>query len=316
MNKETKKEVCKEACVPKPKRARRPTDDVQPLNVETLTSFVRHVLSEGQKHYRDFAWRQTTDPYSILLSEIMLQQTQVARVVGYYERWLERFPNIDAIAATSTSEVLDAWQGLGYNRRGLALKRLADEISEVRGGVLPASYEELQQLPGVGPATAAGVMAFAHNKFAPYLETNVRSVVLHELFADDCEVCDKEVKMVVEQVTSFLSQAQDSDLLTEPIIADARSWNYALLDYGSWLKKTFPNPSRKSKQHTKQSKFEGSFRQKRAILLREILAQPNSCFEELRGRTGFEATDIERVLDLLCQERFIVCDNDRYRIDD
>jgi len=277
------------------------------LSSQQLSAFVERVTHEGGRRYRDFAWRRTVDPYAILLSEIMLQQTQVVRVESYFDRWIQQFPSIDALAAADTSDVLEAWQGLGYNRRALALKRLAVEVSDNKGGVLPASYEELQSLPSVGPATAAGVMAFAHNQFAPYLETNVRSVVLHELFADDTQVCDKNVMTVVQQVADYLANSK---------LTDARTWNYALLDYGAWLKKTFPNPSRRSKQHTKQSKFEGSFRQKRAALLREILGSPGQNSAELAATCNFDVADTEKALDALLSEGFIKCDNSRYSISD
>ena len=291
-----------------------------------LEAFINQVVREGTKQYRDFAWRNTRDPYAILLSEIMLQQTQVTRVVSYYDSWLQRFPNIDALAAADMSEVLTAWQGLGYNRRALALKRLAEEVSENRAGILPANYKELQTLPGVGPATAAGVMAFAHNSFAPYLETNVRSVILHELFADRFEVCDKEVMAIVEQSAKFLNSgafcesnkgrvgAHDRNGKVSTI--DARTWNYALLDYGAWLKKAFPNPSRRSKQHTRQSRFEGSFRQKRARLLREVLAHPQQTAIVLADNCGVKLEEAEKALGTLLKEGFIQCDNDSYSIAD
>ena len=268
----------------------------------TIKSFVEHVLAEGRKHYRDFAWRNTTDPYAILLSEIMLQQTQVARVVSYYGVWTRRYPTLDALAAADMADVLSDWQGLGYNRRALALKRLAVEVSEQSLGVLPVSYEELQQLPGVGPATAAGVMTFAHNSFAPYLETNVRSVILHEMFADSDEVCDKDIMAVVQQAADYL-EAQRGE--SEQLGVDARTWNYALLDYGAWLKKTFPNPSRRSKHHTRQSRFEGSFRQKRAALLREILERSGQSAAELAASCEIGLADVEKVLDVLLKEGFI-----------
>jgi len=275
------------------------------LSNKQIDAFTSKVLSEGRKHYREFAWRSTRDPYAILLSEVMLQQTQVARVVSYYERWLKLFPSIDALAAADTAEVLTAWQGLGYNRRALALKRLADEISEGKDGILPDLFDELLKLPGVGPATAAGVMIFAHNNFAPYLETNVRSVVLHEVFTQENEVCDKEVMAVVKQAAEYV-QASGS--------ADARTWTYALMDYGIWLKKAFPNPSRRSKQHTKQSRFEGSFRQKRAQLLREILARPHQDRAELASSCNIGLAETEKALDALLQEGFIQCDNGRYAV--
>jgi len=272
-----------------------------------MESFVHHVIAEGRKHYRDFAWRNTRNPYAILLSEVMLQQTQVTRVVNYYTDWLQRFPTVDALASAETAEVLAVWQGLGYNRRALALKHLAVEVSENQGGVLPSTNEDLQLLPGIGPATAAGIMAFAHNTHSavPYLETNVRSVVLHEIFADSDEVCDKEVMAVVKQAAEYVQTSQ---------VTDARTWNYALLDYGAWLKKAFPNPSRRSKQHVKQSRFEGSFRQKRAMLLKEILAQPQRSAAELAVVCEYELAEAEAALSALTTEGFIQENNGLYFI--
>ena len=147
-----------------------------------LDAFVRKVWSEGGKHHRDLAWRYIDDAYAVLVSEIMLQQTQVSRVEKYWPRFLKTFPTLDALASADTSLVLEHWQGLGYNRRALALKRTAEECALRFEGELPRTYDELLKLPGIGPATAGGVMAFAYQKPALYIETNVRTVFLHELF--------------------------------------------------------------------------------------------------------------------------------------
>ena len=260
-----------------------------------IDSFIDHVLQQGEELYRDFAWRRTTDPYEVLLSEIMLQQTQVARVERYYEQWLRQFPTLDALAAADTADVLTAWQGLGYNRRALALKRLANEVSEQQGGVLPATREELLALPGIGPATAAGVLAFAFDMPAAYLETNVRAVILHELFPDADGISDKEILAIVEEAAECVHARGVS----------ARTWNYALLDYGAWLKKTVPNPSRRSKHHSKQSPYEGSRRQKRARLLQAVLAEPELGTAELARACEFDYDITEDVLSSLAAEGFI-----------
>jgi len=260
-----------------------------------IDDFIDRVMARAPELYRDFAWRRTTNPYEILLSEVMLQQTQVARVEHYYERWLRQFPTLDALAAASTADVLCAWQGLGYNRRALALKRLADEVSEHRGGKLPTTYEDLLALPGIGPATAAGVMVFAYGKPAAYLETNVRTVVLHELFPDSNEVSDRRVLAAVKEAGERVHARN----------IDARMWNYALLDYGAWLKKTLANPSRRSKHHSRQSPYEGSRRQKRAMLLRAVLAEPGLSSDELARECGFELAITETVLTTLATEGFI-----------
>lgn len=229
---------------------------------------------EGARHYRDLPWRGIDDAYAVLVSEVMLQQTQVKRVLGYWPRFLKAFPTIDALAAASTSDVLELWQGLGYNRRALLLKRCADACAAEHAGELPNTAEELVKLPGIGPATAAGVVAFAYNKPSLYLETNVRTVFLHELFPGKESVKDSEIAPLVR-----MSCPQN----------DVRGWYCALLDYGAHLKATLPNPSRRSAHHARQSEFEGSRRQKRAELVRIVLAA---------GAEGVSMKQALRALDL------------------
>ena len=288
-----------------------------------LRAFVEFVAKKGRELYRDLPWRRTYDPYAIWISEVMLQQTQVSRVDGRWQRWLERFPTVDALAAAAPSDVLEEWQGLGYNRRALSVHRAAQAISEA-GGVFPQDPKELVKLPGIGPATAAGICAFAFNLHGVYLETNVRTVFLHELYPQAEGVPDSELVPLVE-LTCPASVADavnvvDADSAANVVDADGaanvvdadgaagadtavdtaanadeteltpRSWYYALLDYGAYLKKTIPNPSRRSKSHVKQSRFEGSHRQKRAELLRVLLAHKDE------GGAAFETLHQE-----LCQ---------------
>ena len=248
-----------------------------------LRAFVEFVAKKGRELYRDLPWRRTYDPYAIWISEVMLQQTQVSRVDGRWQRWLERFPTVDALAAAAPSDVLEEWQGLGYNRRALSVHRAAQAISEA-GGIFPQDPKELVKLPGIGPATAAGIRAFAFNLHGVYLETNVRTVFLHELYPQAEGVPDSELVQLVELTcpASVTNVADAVAAVTDAVVDTAaesdeteltpRSWYYALLDYGAYLKKTIPNPSRRSKSHVKQSRFEGSHRQKRAELLRVLLA--------------------------------------------
>ena len=234
-----------------------------------LRAFVEFVAKKGRELYRDLPWRRTYDPYAIWISEVMLQQTQVSRVDGRWQRWLERFPTVDALASAAPSDVLEEWQGLGYNRRALSVHRAAQAISEA-GGVFPQDQKELVKLPGIGPATAAGIRAFAFNLHGVYLETNVRTVFLHELYPQAEGVPDSELVPLVELTCP--ASVEDAAAETAETELTPRSWYYALLDYGAYLKKTIPNPSRRSKSHVKQSRFEGSHRQKRAELLRVLLA--------------------------------------------
>lgn len=270
-----------------------------------LRAFVEFVAKKGRELYRDLPWRRTYDPYAIWISEVMLQQTQVSRVDGRWQRWLERFPTVDALAAAAPSDVLEEWQGLGYNRRALSVHRAAQAISEA-GGVFPQDSKELVKLPGIGPATAAGIRAFAFNLHGIYLETNVRTVFLHELYPQAEGVPDSELVPLVE-LTCPASIAGAADAAATELTP--RSWYYALLDYGAYLKKTIPNPSRRSKSHVKQSRFEGSHRQKRAELLRVLLAHKDeggAVFETLHQElcqievnAGRETLDEQVTLGLL-----------------
>lgn len=270
----------------------------------SLEPFVAKVRAEGERLYRDLPWRRTRDPYEIWVSEAMLQQTQVTRVDGRWQRWIARFPSVGALAAADQADVLAEWQGLGYNRRALALKRAAETIAEEHDGQVPSDTAALVALPGIGPATAAGVRAFAFDLPAVYLETNVRTVFLHELFPDAEDVPDSAVRPLVEACVPD---------------RDVRGWYYALLDYGVWLKKTVPNPSRRSRTHARQSRFEGSRRQKRAALVRLLLeareaglpglslddAASSLASQELAARRPAPSfADVEGLLDELTAEGF------------
>ena len=257
------------------------------------------MLSRGLELYRDLPWRRTHDPYAIWISEVMLQQTQVSRVDGRWQRWLERFPTVESLAQASSADVLAEWQGMGYNRRALALLRAAQTIVECKNG-FPRDYSELVALPGIGPATAAGIRAFALDLPGVYLETNVRTVFLHELFPREEGVADKHLVPLVQASCPH---------------SGARTWYYALLDYGAWLKRTVPNPSRRSRSHTRQSKFEGSHRQKRGEVVRQLLAAPAGLTsaelvqtlseqEKRAGREGVSVMAVEELLAELAREGF------------
>ena len=267
--------------------------------------FVERVAEQGALHYRDLPWRNIDDAYGVLVSEVMLQQTQVARVLDFWPRWMALFPTVDALAAADTASVLEQWQGLGYNRRALTLKRTCEACSATNGGRLPKTVDELQALPGIGPATAAGVVAFAYDAPALYLETNVRSVFLHELFPDQDKVPDKELA---------------------PYVADAcpatgvRSWYYALLDYGADLKARLGNPSRRSAHYARQSAFEGSRREKRSFLLKQVLAADGGlspddafcsldAFEREAGRSPLDRDLFDSLVADLTAEGFFRAEN-------
>lgn len=269
-----------------------------------MGEFRDRVLAEGALRWRDLPWRRTRDPYAVWVSEVMLQQTQVTRVDGRWQRWLSRFPDPAALAAAPTADVLAEWQGLGYNRRALSLQRAAAEVCDRWGGEVPDDLDALVSLPGIGPATAAGIRAFAFDLPGVYLETNVRTVFLHELLPDAERVPDSVLAPLVREACPE---------------EGARRWYYALLDYGAHLKRTVPNPSRRSASHTRQSAFEGSRRQKRAALVRLLLEAREAglpglslddavvalgAIEAAAGRPEPPAALVEGLLDELSAEGF------------
>ena len=284
-------------------------NDATQVSAADMAAFVSDVREQGRALYRDLPWRNTRDPYEIWISEVMLQQTQVARVLTRWERFLSRFPTVDALAAASSGDVVEEWQGMGYNRRALALKRAADICAARYGGAMPEGVEELVKLPGIGEATAAGITAFSRDVPCIYIETNVRAVFIHRFFPDEERVTDRQLRPLVEAACP-----------TE----DVRGWYYALLDVGAHLKRTQGNPSRRAAAYTRQSAFEGSRRQKRSWLLREVMASPGIESEELMarlnriereaGRDGVDRATFDSVMADLEREGFFVRSASGWRI--
>lgn len=300
------------------------------MNPETTSDPFRALIrAEGVRLYRDLPWRDTRDPYAIWISEVMLQQTQVPRVLTRWGAWLERFPSVGALAEAPVADVLDAWQGMGYNRRALALKQAAEIVVREHGGAFPREARELTALPGIGPATAQGIRSFAFDLPGVYLETNVRTVFLHHFFPDADSVPDRDLVPLVRAACPAAPDAvlaTDEDGVTAGFAEPAderdtpRAWYYALLDYGAELKKTVPNPSRRSSGYTRQSRFEGSRRQKRAAIVRMLLEAQKagsvltleearerlSGLEQKAGRAPVDGTLVSSILSDLVREGFCV----------
>ena len=167
-------------------------------------------------------WRDISNPYKIFISEMMLQQTQVERVRIKYAEFIKKFPTLKSVAQAEKSDILKVWQGLGYNRRALFIKRACEEILSKHKGVFPKDFKILQTLPGIGPSTAGAICAFAYNQPVYFIETNVRAVLLHFFFKNKEKVSDTEVMNVLQKVT--------------PKNTHSRDWYYALYDYGTFLK--------------------------------------------------------------------------------
>lgn len=273
-----------------PKRAVLPTIHkvVTPQNVRT---FRTRVYQHYWREKRDFPWRRTRDPYRILVSEMMLQQTQAKRVVPKYRAFLRRFPSVRALARAPKRDVLAAWQGLGYNRRALLLHRAAQAIVQKHGGRVPKKKAELQTLPGIGPYTAAAVLVFAYNEPAVCIETNIRTVYLHHFFAGRPRVSDRDIEPLL---LATLDESQPC------------KWYQALMDYGAHLKQTVGNASRGSAHYTKQSAFEGSPRQLRGAIVRLLLSSPALSPERISKQTKRSRTEVETELSRLAQEGMVV----------
>jgi len=231
-----------------------------------IEDFIQTLMSYYQASGRhDLPWRLpevdgSFDPYKILVSEIMLQQTQVPRVLPKYEAFIREFPTVQTLAAAPLGAVLVAWQGLGYNRRAKYLWQAAQMVVQEFGGVLPHTQQALVRLPGIGANTAGAVMAYAYNEPVPFVETNIRTVYIHHFFHDQTSVADKDI---VALVAASL-QAEGS----------ARTFYWALMDYGTHLKQTVGNKSRASVSYARQSKFAGSVRQLRGKALRALAGGP------------------------------------------
>lgn len=216
--------------------------------------FRKTILNYYRASGRVFPWRQTRDPYKILVSEIMLQQTQAPRVVDTYKLFIKKFPTVQDLAKARLTTVLKLWQGLGYNRRAVNLYKAARAIAKLPR--FPRTSDELIKLPGVGPATAGDILAFAFNKPEVVIETNIRSVYIHFFFADKNNVHDKDILPLIEKTLDK---------------KNPRQWYFALMDYGAFLKKTLPNPSRRSRHYGRQSPFRGSNRELRSKILKYTL---------------------------------------------
>jgi A/G-specific adenine glycosylase len=238
------------------------------IDTPQITSFQKLIWQFYAQQGRTFEWRNVDDPYLVFISEVMLQQTQTARVAQKFPQFIAQFPSFAALASATLKEVLKAWQGMGYNRRGKYLHDSAKKVMQEFGGILPNDPPVLETFPGIGKATAASICAFAFNKPTIFIETNIRSVFIFYFFSGKSEIHDKEIYPLV-------AASVDQE--------NPREWYYALMDYGVMLKKQMKNPSRKSAHHAVQSKFEGSDRQIRGAILRiltkseEPVAQKNLC---------------------------------------
>lgn len=264
------------------------------MQVTTVKAFKRAIWRYYRDHGRhDLAWRKTRDPYRILVSEIMLQQTQVSRVAKFYPVFVRKFPNFCVLARTKTATVLRAWQGMGYNRRALALQKLSRSVLEKCNGTLPRERAALMALPGVGSATAGAIRAFAWSKPEIFIETNIRRVFLHFFFMKRRKVTDGEIERYIKRT---LDQK------------NPREWYYALMDYGAWLgikSRGAANPNRKSSRYRKQPSFSGSNREMRAKIIKILLLKEETAIGSLAQRMKMSHARAQNVISALVREGFM-----------
>jgi A/G-specific adenine glycosylase len=242
-------------------------------------------------------WRFSRSPYKVLVSEIMLQQTGINRVMTRYGSFLRAFPTVQSLARARVAEVLAAWKGLGYNRRALALLEAARIICARHGGRVPRTFPELLALPGIGKATAAAVLVYSFNMPVAFIETNVRRVFLHFYFPHEAGVHDARILPHVES-----TMERDNP----------REWFYALMDYGTMLAAAGENVNARSAAYRKQSKFEGSVRQMRGKLLEVMLALGSATKTDIVRSLGGPDQRLEAALSQLVREGFLHASRGRF----
>lgn len=272
---------------------------MRPDEIQQFQEVVWQYYAEAN---RDLLWRHpdadgSFDPYKIMVSEIMLQQTQVSRVTPKYQEFLQAFPDVNTLAKAPLSAVLTAWNGLGYNRRAKYLWQAAQVIAQLPNG-FPTDLAGLVALPGIGKNTAGAILVYAYNQPVVYIETNIRTVYIHHFFVGQTAVSDADILLLV-------AETLDND--------DPRQWYWALMDYGSHIKRTTGNASRSSKSFAKQSTFAGSLRQVRGRVIKQLLAGPRN-FDQLSGL--IDDPRLKVVVGDLVREELVVFAGDQYRLPD
>ncbi|MBP9668019.1 A/G-specific adenine glycosylase [Candidatus Saccharibacteria bacterium] len=214
------------------------------------------LFHQSAQLYRPMPWRDDTRPYYVLVSELMLQQTQVSRVLPKFNQFIATFPHEAALAQASLAEVLRQWQGLGYNRRAKYLHDGAKMIVHEGRGNFPTEEHAILRLPGVGKNTCGAIRAYAFNEPSIFVETNIRTVYIHHFFADNFAVDDT-------QIAAKLRETIDTD--------HPREFYWALMDYGAHLKTNGVRNNSQSKQYRKQPQLAGSIREMRGQLIQLLL---------------------------------------------
>lgn len=271
---------------------------------QDFLSGLRHYYQESGRH--TMPWRLDTQPYYIVVSEIMLQQTQVGRVEPKFKEFIHTLPDWASLADAPSKTVLELWQGLGYNRRALYLHSCAKTITQDYSGSIPQNRKTLESLPGIGPNTAGAILVYSFNQPQVFIETNIRRVLIHHFFSDQDKVADTELLPILESLVASLESTN----------FQPQSFYWALMDYGTHLKSQVTNPNKRSKHYTVQSKFAGSNRQLRGSILRLLTNQPSATSTEILelATSDTQIQNCQTILSGLEKEGFITKNGSRYSI--
>jgi A/G-specific adenine glycosylase len=255
-----------------------------------VRAFRKKIYTYYRKHGRDLPWRRTRNPYHILVSEIMLQQTQVERVLEKYDEFIKAFPDFLSLSRAPLRKLITIWQGMGYNRRALALRSLAQRLMNEHHGKLPSDPTTLIALPGIGRYTAGAVAAFAFNQPVLFIDTNIRRVFIHTFFYDRENIKDDDILPLIRQTVD---------------VSDPRTWYNALMDYGAMLKREQANPNRRSAHYQRQGPFENSNRQIRGRILKVLVEESPLTPSQIAKRAGMDPERVKQNLMELTNEGFI-----------
>lgn len=255
--------------------------------------FQELIWQKGREFYRPMPWREDTRPYYVLVSELMLQQTQATRVIPKFQQFIATFPDEKALASASLAEVLKVWQGLGYNRRAKYLHEAAKQL----GRRFPDTFEELIKLSGVGKNTAGAILAYSFNQPVLFIETNIRTVYIHHFFADNFDIDDKQIMEKLEQTLDH---------------EHPREFYWAIMDYGNWLKRQGVKNISQSRHYKKQSLLKGSVREIRGQIIK-VLAVKDLNMELLKTYVTYDHR-FDQALQGLLKENLVKNTNGRLHL--
>lgn len=261
------------------------------LTEDIIDNFRKIIYNYFKQYGRNFPFRNVINPYYVLISEIMLQQTQTNRVSQKFLEFIKKYPDFYSLANASNENILKIWQGLGYNRRALALKIIAKKVIEEYNDILPDSIDVLKTFPQIGNNTASSIVTFAYNKPTYFIETNIRRVYIYFFFPNKLKIDDKDIMEILKNTID---------------INNPRKWYYALMDYGVMLKKSHPELHKRSKHYKKQSKFKGSNRQIRGLIIKRLLEEKKMIKEELIKILGFSEKRTINIIKQLEDEGFLI----------